>query len=120
MSQKPTQTTPPSPNPLQPEIDLLRGILHDLKKHYRRAVDLKTRLAIADRIALFAARISQLARAQHYLSPPPDPFLAELDAACEAVTKDWPSLNSSGMHPLYTRSSTLPARAHLLLPDPFY
>jgi hypothetical protein len=77
-------------NPLEPEIALLREILHDLKKHYRRTKDLRTRLAIADRIALFASRISQLARAQHYISPPPDPFLAELDAACEAVTKEWP------------------------------
>jgi hypothetical protein len=88
MSQKTT-----SRNVLEPEIALLREILHDLKKHYRRAKDLRTRLAIADRIALFASRISQLARAQHHLCPPPDPFLVELDAACEAVTKEWPLMD---------------------------
>jgi hypothetical protein len=78
------------PDVLEDEIKALREIFHDLVKIYRRTKDLKTRLAIADRIAIFSARISQLARAQHFISPPPDPFLAELDAACEAVTKEWP------------------------------
>jgi hypothetical protein len=80
----------PSEDVLAKEIAALREILNDLVVHYHNTQDIHLRLAIADRIALFTGRISQLARAQHYLSPPPDPFLAELDATCQQVTKDWP------------------------------
>jgi hypothetical protein len=41
------------------------------------------------RIVLLSARISQLTLAQHFISPLPNPFLTELDAAYEAVTAEW-------------------------------
>jgi hypothetical protein len=82
---------------LAKEIADLREIFSDLVEHYHNIQDMDTRLAIADRVALFSSRICQLARSQHFISPPEDPFLAELDAAGQSVTAGWKLMDR--LHP---------------------
>jgi hypothetical protein len=72
------------------EIAALRRIFYDYTLVYDRAQTQQERDRAVEIMSLLSNRIAQLARSQHYITPPEDPQWKALMEAGEAILRDKP------------------------------
>jgi hypothetical protein len=84
---------PPSNGAFASEIAALRRIFFDYTQVYDRARTQSERDRAVQMMSLLSVRMGQLARAQHFITPPEDPQWTELIRAGKAILRDKPIMD---------------------------